>query len=182
MEKLDVSGAKQRRKERKGPVQFSVWATPWSRGEDGALAYVTWQRGSHTRSRAIKARLHGAEDAARLTPPPRASKRFVGEVIEPDRARPPSSTMFKPLLDEFCGDARHRPETIPARALRLDCSINASLDSMFKDRLLNTIAMIFFILGSFDITPSCRSLSRSFVSEFEFPFVVWTNNRNISNK
>lgn len=66
-------------------------------------------------TQAIKARLHGAEDAARRSRWRRRrrrrrvrSKRFVGEVIEPDRARPPSSTMFKPLLDEFCGDARHR--------------------------------------------------------------------------
>lgn len=60
--------------------------------------------------RVVKARSHGAEDAARWR---RShwrrrrvrSKRFVGEVIEPDRARPPSSITLKPLLDDFPSDA-----------------------------------------------------------------------------
>lgn len=110
MEKLDVWERNRGGTERKGPVYFRVWATPWSRGEGWRACLRHLDNVVHTQ--AIKARLHGAEDAAWRSRWRRRrrvrSKRFVGEVIELDRARPPSSTMFKPLLDEFCGDARHR--------------------------------------------------------------------------
>lgn len=64
------------------------------------------------------------------------SKRFVGEVIEPDRARPPSSTMFKPLLDEFCGDAPRHQKRSPRHLFHSIALLTHRWNATFKDRLV----------------------------------------------